>query len=124
MSCFITPDWAQPPHQVGYDNKLSANPFETFEQIPARSRYQWLLDNAALYHHDLYSGPVCKGQVALNVIDDHFWIMFMDPDYDLAVKYPGFLKLTSRICACQVKAAATIALEKSLFDNHPLCLGG
>jgi len=35
----------------------------------------------------------CKGQVALDVIDDHFWLIFVDPDHDLSVKYPGFLKL-------------------------------
>ena len=38
-------------------------------------------------------GPVCKGQVPLNVINDHFWVMFLDPDHDLSLKYPGFLKL-------------------------------
>ena len=25
-------------------------------------------------------GPVCRGQVALNAIDDHFWVMFIAPD--------------------------------------------
>ena len=25
-------------------------------------------------------GPVCRGQVALNVIDDHFWVVFADPN--------------------------------------------
>jgi hypothetical protein len=25
-------------------------------------------------------GPVCRGQVALNVIDDHFWVAFLNPD--------------------------------------------
>ena len=25
-------------------------------------------------------GPVCRGQVALNVIDDHFWVVFLDPE--------------------------------------------
>ena len=42
---FIQPQWLQPPHTVGYDAKLSANPFVAFEQIPPRSRYQFLLDN-------------------------------------------------------------------------------
>jgi hypothetical protein len=38
---FIQPDWLQPPHPVGYETKLSANPFVAFEQIPPRSRYQF-----------------------------------------------------------------------------------
>jgi hypothetical protein len=90
---FITPEWTQTPHLVGYDKIKSANPFETYEQIPTKSRYQWLLDNAHYTIMTFIRGPVCKGQIALNVINDHFWIMFLDPDYDLSVKYPGFLKL-------------------------------
>jgi hypothetical protein len=90
---FIKPKWPQAPHLVGYDKIKSANPFETYEQIPVRSRYQWLLDNAQYTIMTFIRGPVCKGQVALNVINDHFWLMFLDPDYDLAVKYPGFIKL-------------------------------
>ena len=90
---FITPEWTQTPHLVGYDKIKSANPFETYEQIPTRSRYQWLLDNAQYTIMTFIRGPVCKGQIALNVINDHFWVMFLDPDYDLSVKYPGFLKL-------------------------------
>ncbi len=31
---FIQPAWLQPPHPVGYDPILSANPFVAFEQIP------------------------------------------------------------------------------------------
>jgi hypothetical protein len=36
-------------------------------------------------------GPVCKGQIALNVIHDHFWVMFLDPESDETVRHPGFL---------------------------------
>ena len=27
-------------------------------------------------------GPVCRGQVALSVIDNHFWVVFINPDSD------------------------------------------
>ncbi|WP_458777533.1 fatty acid cis/trans isomerase [Desulforhopalus sp. 52FAK] len=93
VELFITPEWEDKPHIVSYDPILSANPFKAYEQIPAKSRYQWLLDNAHYVIMTFIRGPVCKGQVALNVINDHFWIMFMDPESDLSVKYPGFLKL-------------------------------
>ncbi len=71
----------------------SANPFASFEQIPPRSRYQFLLDNAHYVIMTFIRGPVCRGQIALNVIHDHFWVMFQDPDHDLSVRFPGFLKL-------------------------------
>ncbi len=89
---FIEPDWLLTPHRVGYEQKMSANPFRTFEQIPAKARYQFLLDNVHYIIMTFIRGPVCKGQVALNVIHDNFWLFFLDPEYDLSVKYPGFLK--------------------------------
>ncbi len=92
---FIIPQWLQEPHNIGYEAKLSANPFLAFEQIPPRSRYQFLLDNANYIIMTFIRGPVCKGQIALNVIHDHFWVMFMDPEHDLTVSYPGFIKLHS-----------------------------
>ncbi len=89
---FIAPEWLQEPHVMGYGLKESANPFLTFEQIPPRSRYQFLLDNSNYIIKTFIRGPVCKGQIALNVINDHFWIMFLDPDHDLSVQYPALLK--------------------------------
>ena len=90
---FIKPKWLQTPHLVGYNTTDSANPFVSFEQIPPRSRYQFLLNNAHYIIMTFIRGPVCRGQVALNVIHDHFWVMFQDPDHDLSVLYPAFLKL-------------------------------
>jgi hypothetical protein len=40
-------------------------------------------------------GPVCKGQAALNVIDEHFWIMFLAPAADVSVTEPRFLAETA-----------------------------
>jgi hypothetical protein len=88
---FIKPKWEENPHFVDYERISSANPFVKFKQIPARSRYQFLLDNAHYTVMTFIRGPVCRGQIALNVIHDHFWVAFMDPDYDLSVKYPEFL---------------------------------
>ena len=114
---FLKPGWMKTPHLVGYDSKMSANPFETFEQIPARSRYQWLLDNARYIIMTFIRGPVCKGQVALNVIDDHFWLMFMDPDHDLAVKFPGFLKLNYQNLRLPGENGSDIRLYETLIEN-------
>jgi hypothetical protein len=89
---FIDPAWLLPPRRVGYEKKLSANPFRAFEQIPPRSRYQFLLDNINYIIMSFIRGPVCKGQVALNVVRDQFWLLFLDPEYDLSVQDPGFLQ--------------------------------
>ena len=63
-----------------YDLKTAANPFAAFAAIPVSSRYRFLLDEAQLTIGGFIKGPVCRGQVALNVIDDRFWITFVDPE--------------------------------------------
>lgn len=88
---FIEPVWVEIPHRIGYETKMSANPFVAFYQIPVRSRYQFLLDHSHYIVMTFIRGPVCRGQIALNVIHDHFWVMFKDPDYDLSVQRSGFL---------------------------------
>ena len=88
---FIKPKWTEKPHLVGYETKISANPFVTFFQIPVRSRYQFLLEHNNYIIMTFIRGPVCRGQMALNVIQDHFWVMFQDPEYDLSIQHPGFL---------------------------------
>ena len=89
---FIEPKWIEEPHYIDYDVKMSANPFEAFYQIPAKSRYQFLLDNAHYIVMTFIRGPVCRGQMALNVIHDHFWIMFTDPETDISISHPEFIK--------------------------------
>jgi len=92
---FIKPKWREKPYCITYDTKVSANPFIAFKQIPARSRYQFLLDNAHYIIMTFIRGPVCRGQMALNVIHDHFWVMFQDPSYDLAITHPEFIDAQS-----------------------------
>jgi len=115
---FIEPEWLQEPHLVGYDPVVSANPFAAFEQIPPRSRYQFLLDNAHYTIMTFIRGPVCKGQVALNVIDDHFWIMFLDPDHDLSIKYPAFLKLHKENTIMPIEKGSDLRLFKALSNKY------
>ena len=50
------------------------NPFKVFSDIPAKVRYQFLLDNAHFFVNGFIKGPVCRGQVALDVIRDHFFV--------------------------------------------------
>ncbi len=115
---FIQPEWLQTPHVIGYATTISANPFQAFEQIPPRSRYQFLLDNAHYTIMTFIHGPVCRGQIALNVIDDHFWVMFLDPAHDLSVTYPGFLKMYSDKLRMPIEDGSDLRLFSALTDSH------
>ena len=63
-----------------YENDEASNPFVTFRDLPTGSRYNFLLDDALQIVMAYIKGTVCRGHVALNVIDDHFWIFFMNPE--------------------------------------------
>jgi hypothetical protein len=64
----------------GYEPDVAANPFRTFQLIPAESRYRFMLDEAEFTMMGFIKGPVCRGQVALDVIEDRFWVAFVRPD--------------------------------------------
>jgi hypothetical protein len=91
---FLAPDYAVPA-LPSYDPVLSANPFKTFVAIPPRSRYQFMLDEAQFIIAGFIKGPVCRGSIALSVIDDHFWVLFMDPDGDPVSHDADFLNRVS-----------------------------
>jgi len=63
-----------------YEVKLASNPIKTFSDIPVMSRYKFLLDDAKFFIEGFIKGPVCRGQVALNVIEDNFWVFFSSPE--------------------------------------------
>ncbi|MBU2871706.1 fatty acid cis/trans isomerase [Colwellia sp. E2M01] len=63
-----------------YELINASNPFRTFEQIPETARYQFLLDQAQFSIMNFIKGPVCRGQTALNVIEDNFWVFFLNPN--------------------------------------------
>jgi hypothetical protein len=88
---FIDTEWLSTPQRLAYEKGVDANPFIVYAQIPPRVRYEFLLDHAEYFIRTFIRGPVCKGQIALNVIHDHFWVMFMDPDADQTLLHPEFL---------------------------------
>lgn len=63
-----------------YNPKIASNPFKTFSSIPTDSKYRFMLEEARFTIMGFIKGPVCRGQIALNVINDHFWVVFADPD--------------------------------------------
>ena len=76
---FLDPDY-EVTELPGYDPKVAANPFIAFSRIPPLSRYRFMLDEAEFTIMGFIKGPVCRGQIALNVIEDRFWVVFVDPD--------------------------------------------
>lgn len=87
---FLVPDYTV-KSLPSYETKSASNPFTTFAAIPAKSRYTFLLDEAQYFIGGFIKGPVCRGQIALNVIDDHFWALFMDPEKDSVSQDTAFI---------------------------------
>lgn len=89
---FIKTAWNEKPYMPSYDKDKAPNALEVFKQIPAKSRYEFLLKDIFYIINTFIKGPVCKGQIALNVIQDQFWVAFMDPKYDVSIKDKFFLE--------------------------------
>jgi hypothetical protein len=74
----------QPNYEVaslpGYDGETASNPFKAFAALPLQGRYRFLLDDAGYFVNNFIKGPVCRGQTALDVINDRFWVYFVDPE--------------------------------------------
>ena len=79
-----------------YDPSVASNPFVAFQDLPVQSRYRFLLDDAYLFLMMFIKGPSCRGQVALDVIEDRFWVFFVDPDSALLERNAEFLARESK----------------------------
>lgn len=103
-----------------YEKIASANPFKTFAVIPAKSRYQFLLDEAQYFINGFIKGPVCRGSIALSVIDDHFWVLFMDPDKSYISQDSAFLASVSdklRLPTEKENSATILSVWVTYRDN-------
>ncbi len=74
-----------------YKPEEASNPFITFKDIPVKSKYSFLLDNSRFFIEGFIKGPVCRGQIALNVIEDRFWVYFADPDSKIDTNSDAFV---------------------------------
>ncbi|MEP1444990.1 MAG: fatty acid cis/trans isomerase [Paraglaciecola sp.] len=75
-----------------YQPEEASNPFISFAQIPLKARYKYMLDEAQNTIMQFIKGPVCRGQLALNVINDHFWVFFASPDLDVVENNNEFMQ--------------------------------
>ena len=83
------------PYEVAalpsYSPEVASNPFVAFRQLPVNARYRFMLEEAQFTLMGFIKGPVCRGQLALNVINDHFWVLFARPDDEAAELDAEFL---------------------------------
>ncbi|MBE9564765.1 MAG: fatty acid cis/trans isomerase [Proteobacteria bacterium] len=96
-----------------YKKEIASNPIKAFAAIPVKSRYKFLLDEARFFIEGFIKGPVCRGQVALSVIEDQFWVVFFDPDAEIMSMNDEFLNAT----------ADYLATPAELEDNFKLLSG-
>jgi len=87
---FLDPEF-EVPELPSYEPAIATNPFKVFADIPAMSRYRFLLDDARFFIEGFIKGPVCRGQLALNVIEDQFWVMFFDPQQEVITNNAEFI---------------------------------
>ncbi len=114
---FIETPWLEPPHLMDEGTHEGSDPFVIYAQIPPKVRYQFLLDHAEYTMRTFIRGPVCKGQVALNVIRDHFWVMFLDPDADATLNDPEFLVSQSNNLRLPTEDGSNMRVAR-LFSNR------
>ncbi len=79
LDLFLHPDYTV-NELPSYQPEVASNPFKAFADIPVKSRYQFMLDEARFSIMAFIKGPVCRGQIALNVIHDQFWVIFVNPE--------------------------------------------
>lgn len=109
---FFEPDY-EVAELPSYKPEVASNPIRTFAAIPVKSRYRFLLDEARFFVEGFIKGPVCRGQIALNVIEDQFWVVFFDPDAKIMSLNDQFLN----------DVADYLASPAELEDNFKL-IGG
>ena len=98
-----------------YDPQAASNPFVTFAALPQVARYRFMLEEAHYTISGFIKGPVCRGQIALNVINDHFWVAFVDPRFASLAEDAGFLARTRnqlRLPAEDESSAGLLAWRK------------
>jgi hypothetical protein len=78
-----------------YAPEAASNPFLAFKALPVRSRYRFMLEEAQFTMMGFIKGPVCRGQVALDVIEDRFWINFVHPESPIIAAEAEFLSKAS-----------------------------
>lgn len=99
----------------GYAPRVASNPFIAFREMPVDSRYRFMLDDAEFFIRGFMKGPVCRGQVAVDVIDDRFWVVFQRSDRDPGMRSSKFL---ARVAGALRLPAEGLKGPLGLFSWH------
>ena len=86
-----------------YSAKVASNPFVAFKEMPVDSRYRFMLDDAEFFIRGFMKSPVCRGQVAVDVIEDRFWVVFEAPEPAMGMRDSVFLAGAATRCGCLPK---------------------
>ena len=113
---FLQPDYAV-DSLPGHDTEIASNPFKVYDAIPVASRYKFLLDDARFFIEGFIKGPVCRGQIALNVIEDQFWVVFFDPDKPGTGNDAEFIRQNSQHLSMPTEMGDTLKLF-SAWDTY------
>ncbi|WP_413570323.1 fatty acid cis/trans isomerase [Bdellovibrio sp. HCB117] len=107
-----------------YEPGVAENPFIAFKDIPVKARYQFLLDDAQYHVSTFIKGPVCNGSMAVNSIQEQFYVFFMTPQSDNMVlskeyvgKVEGLLMLPG-VFGSDVDIKETPVFYKKLIDHR------
>ncbi|WP_374028820.1 fatty acid cis/trans isomerase [Bdellovibrio bacteriovorus] len=107
-----------------YEPTVAENPFKAFKDIPVKARYQFLLDDAQYEVSTFIKGPVCNGSMAVNSIQEQFYVFFLNPDSDnmvlsrdYEVKAQDMLMLPG-VWGSDVKLQDTPIFLKRLVDHR------
>jgi hypothetical protein len=105
---FLEPDYTV-TELPSYEPAVAANPFIAFSQMPVESRWEFLVTESKFTIMNFIKGPVCRGQVALSVVRDHFWIFFNEPKLLYAQDATAFLNTQEANLRIPVEAGSTAA---------------
>lgn len=97
-------------HMPSYEPSVAANPFIAFEQLPVAARYQFMRMTAQNTIMAFIKGPVCRGQMALNVINDHFWVFFSQGDWEQSEGLSAFLAQQKEHLRIPAESASNAAI--------------
>jgi hypothetical protein len=107
QSLFYAPDY-EVTQLPGYSSEIASNPFVVFAELPINARYRFMLNEARFTIMNFIKGPVCRGQVALNVIQDHFWVFFYSPESQATPGDTRFLVENSKHLQLPASAGNTL----------------
>jgi len=113
---FLSGDW-HATRFPSWQPKQASNPFVTFAEIPARARYRFFLDDTRYFVDTFIRGPVCHGNAATDVIDDRFFIAFLDPDHDLSIVDPSLLRDAKEFLRLPAEGGENLMASWLRYDN-------